>query len=218
MTSSSTFPSFLTKVDASTLRDHGYLSDSDECWFFGDYSAGQGFGYSRMNDHIFNFKKDVSYRGKSPWGYKLKAIRETAEAFTKLVSGSTSRGTVFVPVPPSKCKADPLYDDRIVQMLKGISPADPLDVRELIIQPVSSGAAHSSQSRPTPQQIAAGYVIDQTLASPRPEQIFICDDVLVSGTHFKAAQIVLGQAFPGVRTIGLFIARRVPLSPFEAVE
>jgi hypothetical protein len=210
MTSDSTFPSLLTRVDASTLSDHGYLSDTDECFFFGGYTAGGGFGYSAMNNHILNFKKDVGQRGRPGWSYKAKAIREAAEAFSKILNGSNTRGTVFVPVPPSKCKSDSLYDDRIVQMLKAISPADPLDVRELIVQLATSEAAHGSQNRPTPQQIAARYTIDQALIAPGPDLIVICDDVLVSGTHFKAAQVVLGQAFPGVRAIGLFIARRVP--------
>ena len=35
----------------------------------------------------------------------------------------------FVPVPPSKAKEDPLYDDRLTQMLNLIRPDPKLDVR-----------------------------------------------------------------------------------------
>jgi predicted amidophosphoribosyltransferase len=40
------------------------------------------------------------------------------------------------------------------------------------------------------------------------------DDVLTTGAHFRAASAALQQSFPGVKIIGLFIARRVP----EAVD
>lgn len=210
MTSSSTFPSRLTQIDSTTLPDHYYLEASDECYFFGGYSAGAGVGYSAMNQHILNFKRDLGRRGKPEWKYKERAINEAAAAFSRLLCGSNSQGFTFVPVPPSKAKNDPLYDDRMVKMLKAISPQDPIDVRELIVQPATSAAAHASPNRPTPQQIAARYSVDSSLINPYPNTICICDDVLVSGTHFKAAQFILNQAFPGVRTIGLFIARRVP--------
>ena len=54
------------------------------------------------------------------------------------------------------------------------------------------------------------YEIDQLLTIPQPQVIGLFDDVLTTGAHFKAAQSLLNKAFPGVRVIGLFIARRVP--------
>lgn len=45
--------------------------------------------------------------------------------------------------------------------------------------------------------------------------------MLTTGAHYRAAHTVLQQAFPGARTIGLFIARRVPeavdFSEFDAL-
>jgi hypothetical protein len=34
--------------------------------------------------------------------------------------------------------------------------------------------------------------------------------MLTTGAHYRAASSVLKRAYPGVRVIGLFIARRVP--------
>lgn len=50
--------------------------------------------------------------------------------------------------------------------------------------------------------------------NPTPSHIAICDDVLTTGAHFKAAQDILSEAFPGIQIVGCFIARRVP----EAVD
>jgi hypothetical protein len=95
-------------------------------------------------------------------------------------------------------------------MLHGIRVEPPLDVRELVVQRTSTAAVHDQENRPTPDQIQANYAIDDTLRDPVPQLIGLFDDVLTTGAHYRAALAVLQKAFPGVRIIGLFIARRVP--------
>ena len=98
---------------------------------------------------------------------------------------------VFVPIPPSKARDDPLYDDRVTRMLRAIGPAGTVDVRELIIQTKSTDAVHSRQLRPTPSQIQNQYHLDDTLSIPEPAFIALVDDVLTTGAHFRAASTVL---------------------------
>jgi hypothetical protein len=98
----------------------------------------------------------------------------------------------------------------MTQMLRAIRPERPLDVRELIIQSQTTDAAHDRQDRLRPEELEALYRVDDSLKLPRPGTLAICDDVLTTGCHFWAAQAVLQKTFPGVRTIGLFIVRRVP--------
>jgi predicted amidophosphoribosyltransferase len=69
---------------------------------------------------------------------------------------------------------------------------------------------HDQENRPTPEQIQANYGIDPALRDPDPQVIGLFDDVLTTGAHFRAASAALKQSFPGVRIVGLFIARRVP--------
>lgn len=116
----------------------------------------------------------------------------------------------FVPVPPSKARDDPRYDDRVTRMLRAIWPARTADIRDLVIQPESAAAAHESPTRPTPPQIEAAYRIDASLIAPEPAFIAVVDDVLTTGAHFRAASAVLAARFPAVRLVGLFIARHVP--------
>jgi predicted amidophosphoribosyltransferase len=54
--------------------------------------------------------------------------------------------------------------------------------------------------------------VDASLKAPPPSVIGLFDDMLTTGAHFRASEAVLQKAFPGVRIIGLFIARRVPES------
>ena len=95
-------------------------------------------------------------------------------------------------------------------MLSAIRPRPPLDIRELIVQTVSTDAVHAQDVRPAPEQVQALYRIDETLTGPVRELIAVDDDLLTTGAHFRAAKSILSTRFPGAAIIGLFIARRVP--------
>ena len=211
MTSESTFPNRLTKIDELMLPDHYYLDEEDVCYFLGEYTAGVGYAYSATNSLISNFKKSMERRGRAGWSYKAEAIQQVATAFRTALGENALIGTTFVPIPPSKAKNDPLYDDRMTQALRAMRPSPPLDVREIIVQQLSMEAAHVREDRrPPPQEISDGYGLDQRLFNPSPTCILIVDDVLTTGSHFRAAKMVLAKQFPATPIIGLFIARRVP--------
>jgi hypothetical protein len=214
MTSATTFPIRLTKIDDLTRPDHFYLTAADSCYFLGEYTARKGFAFSAANNLILNFKKSMDRRGTSQWNWKERAIREAAGAFRAALNDEFLDIATLVPVPPSKAKSDPLYDDRMVRMLRAIRPHPPVDIRELIIQVQSSEAAHDQTVRPRPEEIAARYILAHDDKAPAPHTIAICDDVLTTGAHYRAAHTVLQRAFPNTRMFGLFIARRVP----EAVD
>jgi predicted amidophosphoribosyltransferase len=209
----------LQKIDELTRPDHSYLEADDQCYFFGEYTAGEGHAYSKTNQLIHNFKKTMDRRGTAQWRYKGIAINEVAQMVRGAIKADAS--ITFVPIPPSKAKTDPLYDDRLVQVASTTCAGRASDFRELLIQRLSVLAAHLSDVRPTPDQVAANYEIDEQLCNPNPQMIFVLDDMLTTGCHFKAAQRVLRERFPGTDIVGLFIARRVPKSvdlEFTAIE
>jgi hypothetical protein len=210
MTSANTFPQRLTKIDDLARPDHYYLTADDNCYFLGEYTARKGFAFSTTNRLILNFKKSVATRNTPQWRYKEQAIGEAAAAFRTALNNEWLNTATLVPVPPSRCKTDTLYDDRLVRMLRGIRTSPVVDVRELVFQRASTPAVHDQESRPTPGQIQENYGIDDALREPRPRVFGLFDDVLTTGAHFRAASAVLGQSFPGVLIVGFFIARRVP--------
>ena len=218
MTSESTFPQRFTEIDDLTRSDHVYLTEDDKCYFIGEYTARQGFSYSVTNDLIQNFKKSMDRRDLPEWRYKVKAIRTAAVAFRTALGPLNQEGLnslTFVPVPPSKTRNNPLYDDRMVKMLNAIHSNSKLDIREMIIQNVDTEAVHGSDVRPAPHEIKKLYEFDKSLAVPRPDSIAIVDDVLTTGAHFRAAKMVLSHRFEGVPIVGLFVARRAPKTDEE---
>jgi hypothetical protein len=198
------------KVDALALPDHYYLDEHDTCYYAGEYTAGEGHAYSETNQLILNFKKSPDRRGTSQWHYKEQAIQQAARIFRAAIKASAE--VTFVPIPPSKIKGDPLYDDRMLRLLQATCENRYTDIRELLIQHQSTEPAHRSTQRLSPDELAALYSIDENLTAPAPATIFIVDDVLTTGSHFKAAKNLLASRFPDARIIGLFIARRVPKS------
>jgi hypothetical protein len=198
----------LTKLDELLRSDHYYLCPTDECFFIGEYTARQGFKFSSTNDLIYNLKKKMDKRGRPEWMYKSWAIRTAADQLRNSLNPDFLRAATFVPIPPSKTKLDPLYDDRMSQVLRLLGPD--VDARELVNQIQSMEDAHSTEQRPTPDDLYAKYEIDGALVDARPRQMAVVDDVLTTGAHFKAMQRLLNETYPGMPLIGIFIARRVP--------
>ena len=199
------------KVDALIRRDHWYLGESDDCIFTREYTPGKGYVASDTNNLVPNFKKQPDKKGKPEWRHKIYAIDQITREFTAAIDLKKMLGVTFVPMPPSKSKTDPLYDDRMVQVLLRMQQAEPsLDVRELLVRSKSTPAAHTGQ-RPKPEEHFANLEIDEKLSSPAPTRVVLFDDVLVTGAQFVAAKARLQRRFSSLENVvGFFLARRVP--------
>jgi predicted amidophosphoribosyltransferase len=75
-------------------------------------------------------------------------------------------------------------------------------------------AAHLKDAPRSIARLTECMTVDRPVTEPAPQVIGLIDDVLTTGAHFKAAQVILNEALPGVPIVGIFLARRVP----EAME
>lgn len=197
----------LTQIDELIRGQHYHLDAGDLCYFFGEYTARQHAAYSETNQLIMNLKKGNERRGLQDYHYKGAAINRVAQMITSTI-GNISDYT-FVPVPPSKCRTDAAYDDRMTAILRTAQVMNSsLDFRELVLQNQSTIASHASTaSRPTPDEIMANYSFDASLLAGIRGNIIIFDDVLTAGSHFKAMKQFLRQHLPEASILGLFVAR-----------
>jgi len=172
----------------------------------GEYTTGGGFNASATNSIVSNLKKPVSLRGQPQYYYKERDITQVSNWLRAAIRPQFLEVATIVPMPPSCCKDDPEYDDRMVRIARGTGCRD---VRELLVQTVTIPSFHSSGQRRSVSQLIQNWEIDQDLVAPTPQVIVILDDVLTTGAHFKAAVQMLGGRFENVRMVGVFYARRI---------
>lgn len=202
----------LTKIDELTISDHYYLVESDECWYFGEYSAYKDWSFSRTNQLIKNFKKEMSKRGTNQWPHKVRAIREVGQLIASTINRDRLNGVIFVPIPPSKIRDDPNYDPRLVQALNHASNSlnIALPISECLSQRSNTEPDHvSGKTRATPQERCNSYDIHPERIPGGTNVVVIVDDVVTTGSHYKGAELALKKVLPKASYAGLFIARTV---------
>jgi hypothetical protein len=208
-------PKRFSIVDETTWDEYFYIGPGDDCFYIWErmsnlWKSGQRPDYSKYptNGFISNFQIPVVCKTDNPFRYKHKiaAIKHAAEALGKLVSNDLRTSATFVPIPPSKTKDDPEYDARLLKALKAVRDPPLADVRELVLQ---NENVDSKQKGLSPEDRASNYYVNEDAVDPEPRRIVVFDDVLTTGSHFKAMKLVLSRRLPEVQICGLFLARAV---------
>lgn len=199
----------LTVIDDLTRPDHCYLSADDDCAFYGEYVPRQGFTYGPTNDLIINLKKSPLRRDKSDYRYKLWAIDEAAANLKSGINAAAFPHCTFVPVPPSKARDHPEYDDRMLCVAQKIVFGTGGNVCEIVTQRESYVSAHATDDRPDPSTLCGLYDINESACAHARATLIVLDDVLTTGSHFVAMKRCLLRRFPDRDVRGLFVARRV---------
>lgn len=200
----------IIKIDELRRDDHAYLDSQDHCLYLLEYTSNEGYKYSVANSLIQNLKKPMSRKGTSEWQYKGNAIKRIAKLFSSILSRLNNSNRIWIPIPPSKHRDSEEYDDRILQILEEINKVTTIDIREAITVAASRQAAHLTNNRPTIQDIYDNLILDESqLQDVPPKQIILFDDMITSGTNFKACKQLILEQFPSAKVTGLFIARRV---------
>lgn len=202
-------PIRLREIDATNRASHPHYRSGERWLFLWEKTSGRDYSFSETNNLISNLKKSIN-SSAAQLRYKQQAIQKCAAALREAINPAWLDVGTLVPVPPSKCVNDPLYDDRMEQVCRLIRP-ERIDVRSLVKQDKSMPASHENQTgeRNTVQSMIESYKIDETLVEPEPSHIAIVDDMLTAGTHYRAMHYVLSQRFPTAEFFGCFIARRV---------
>ncbi len=203
----------LQRVEPESLGLHVYLDNQDECYYIGEYTSGENYSYSKINQLIYNLKKDPQKKATNPheYRYKTAAIEGIGDCLKRIIRPEALEETItLMPIPPSKTRAHPKYDDRILQVCNNIvtNTRNP-DVVELIQCTADMDATHNQDRKPTPEELIVNYtIVKPQNYSPR-NRIFIVDDMLTTGSHFKACKQMLSGEFPESTIVGVFITKRV---------
>lgn len=224
-----TMPERLTIVGDLERPDHYHLPADACCYFWGEYTrhadtGGRRWDYSPTNQLIANFKKRPNRQGCSDWHHKGRAINMVATCFSQSWQWGVLHEKyhpALIPMPPSKPRTDPLFDDRMSKVLTEMATQTglPLDIRDCLTFSGRYAASHESEERPSPDELYADIAFDEIAGrrNDRPGVIYLFDDMLTTGAHYVAATRKLADVFPGVPIVGNFIARRRIPNPFANV-
>lgn len=209
----STSPLLLKRADELIKINHPFLNGEDEVYFLGEYTVGAQSQHSKTNKLIFNYKKPFDRKGFPDWNFKEQAIKETAALFRTSIfntEGLADRAlhATLVPIPPSMSKNAADYDDRNYKMLKMFMPEG--DIRELVLQKNCRPSLHSTKNSPRkPQELSSNYLLNTSALVPHPKEIWLFDDILTKGTHYRALFDFLKIQFLQIPIVGFFIARTI---------
>lgn len=200
----------LLKIDEIVIDEHYYLCLSDTCFYLANYTSGVGYESNNpINSLILNFKKGLERKGKSDWRHKQKAIDTISEKIRTIILEKVNLDdAILVPIPPSKAKGHILYDDRMTKTLqKASSGVNNCDIRELIVRNTSSSATHKDGNRLPPDKLKDYLDLDLSVTKNMKSYVILFDDVLTTGSHFKACKSLIIEQYPDVKVLGIFIAR-----------
>ncbi|MDM1065799.1 hypothetical protein [Myroides odoratimimus] len=199
----------LSKIDTDDLSRllrnvPSNLDDDDFCLYALEYCAEKGLGF---NSHIYNIKKpindpNVAWKNRSMqyFGNNINSVLGK-ENIDKILENWS-----IVLVPPSKCRTDLLYDnrlDKIIELakLKGA-------VVDLLYIEVNRNAAHNGGRRDVGYYESL-FRINEKELSKLKNKVIIFDDVITSGAQYKAVKNTLLSINPELEIRGLFLARTI---------
>lgn len=163
---------------------HCYLTCADDCYFAEPYQCNHRKG---IRSAILALKRSNTF-----------AITYFAEQLAAAVPREWATGYTFVPMPRSSGRSNAL---RSVLQKMAVR-----DCRELVLQRGRTPPSHRGW-RPSPAARAELFCINSNVAEPRPHTVVIFDDVVTTGSHFRAAKLVLRERWPELNVVGLFLAR-----------
>ena len=206
----------LRQIDDLALPDHYHLTSADQCWYITEYTAGRKFNYSDGNRLICDLQIGVEQvKVDSGWRNKKQiAIDKAAELLLSILTKDQLLKPTWVPVPPSKSKAHATHDSRVLDVLNALKAMEPgLDVRELIDQAGDREPAKKSTAKRDVDALYKGYQLNASAKQPPPKLLIVFDDVVTTGASFRAMDRRLREEFPGIRVVGVFLARRILQPP-----
>lgn len=203
-------------IDEFAKQDHSFLDTDDSVYYIKEYYPGVGFS-GEGNSLILNLKKSMEARDSDQWQHKGKAILHVATLIAKEMDDSdeTKEGKVYwIPVPPSKTRSDPLFDDRIYQILKcavDMTTSKRHFVADVFNQGLNRESFSASTNKRSITELVSNYSMsDIPNYNPDQDVIIIFDDVLTTGCHYKAVENVILRKYINADIRGVFIARRIP--------
>ncbi len=183
-----------------------FLECDDECFYARDYISHGGYSASEGNHLIKNLQKHPSKRGTPEWPHKVRAIDQFARELTTVLPADA----VVASIPSSKVRTDPEFDSRLEDTLARLVELVPsIGIETPIARAVTAQALHHGGTRRVNHVVQSLQWLGFSDPDDLPNYIVLIDDVITTGSTFKACQRLIHQQYPTLKVYGVFWARTV---------
>ena len=188
-----------------------YIEDDDICIYAREYIS-EGYAAGSTNSLISNFKKSPTKKKAPEWHYRQEAVKQFKNEIESLFLGIESSinkklKITVTAIPSSKAKDDPEYNYRFEDLFTELLKTRPdLNVEWPVGIKKTIQASHLGGER-KPERFMSNYVWQGLKKTP--EVLWIVDDVLTTGSQFRAiSNLLINNKYNG-KIIGVFWSRTV---------
>jgi predicted amidophosphoribosyltransferase len=189
------------------VEEAKHLRDGEEWFYYHERLSHGGYQGLSGNQAIANLKKGPEREGHADWKYKLQAVNEFARDLAQLIG----KGDTVVFIPTSTVPGEAGYDERnemVAARLAQLRPDITIDNVFTIKQTVQK--AHHGGSRNI-------WDIRNNLNylgfDDEPETVWLIDDVVTWGSHFRACELLIREEYPDVTVKAAYWAKTVWPAP-----
>ena len=195
------------KID-QTQNDSRYLSKHDQCYYAREYIPQGSYRSSVGNDLISNFKKPINKKNTLEWNYKLKAIKQFVDELSLIFN--QNQKYVISTIPTSKKEDDKDYDSRLDEVAKGLEKRYLNNIiYEKSIRLKQSILSSSKKKGSRNPEIIYKALSWNGFSNGIPFHLFVIDDVITTGGHFKTYERMILEKYSFIKVIGLFFGKTI---------
>ena len=180
-----------------------HLKKDDKCCFAREYISGGGYASSETNQLISNYQIPWDPQNKHRVRYKHEAVAKFAQELTDILEPTDCAATIPSSIPRGSPNFDlrcELLENNLRQLIPGIRIIHPF-----VLDAPWHKAKEGGERNPT---VLAKNLTCKVIENP-PKILWLIDDVITTGGHFKACQRVLKDKHPKIFIGGIFWARTV---------
>lgn len=189
---------------------HFTREERSSCYFLYDYNPDADFG-NEAKSKITNFKKDPVRASIPELQHKERAIKEFAHYLASAFipnDEAENDYAIIIPIPSSIPKGNDGYDDRFERLGLFSERNNPLVKFQYSIQIAENQGHTRTTNRRNPSTIKENLVWTDLEEGIRSSYIYLVDDVITSGSHFRACKdFILENIGFDCHVGGLFFAR-----------
>ncbi|MFW2597749.1 hypothetical protein ACN9JZ_03415 [Aliarcobacter butzleri] len=193
----------IVKYDHS-LHTRKHLTSDDECFYFIEATNG-GFRESDSNNLLFNYKRLItSSTNTQALYYRNKAIEKFVD-YLSTIDEFSNDNLIVIPASTSKKRGSPLFNDRIDKTVELLQQRCPNLIIEKAFDTIEDVTPSHNGGQRDIESVIANIEWKGFKHEPS-EKVFIIDDTLTTGSHFKSWKTIINHYYPDIEVVGIFLA------------